>query len=143
MAQTSTNYGFYRPEATDNIIAVSIPGLNSAIQGVDTKIKELDDQNVKKTLTSAKGDMIYASANNTPARLAKGTEGQILSQGASDTPAWIMSPVLTGSALPDAGVSYRGKVFTVLGDTDVADTSHICLKLADNSYEWQEITFAI
>ena len=44
----------------------------------DGSTRKLADY-VKKSLTSTKGDMIYASAANTPARLEVGTAGQFLS----------------------------------------------------------------
>jgi hypothetical protein len=45
--------------------------------------------NIANTLLSAAGDVIYASAANTPARLAKGTAGQVLTMNAGATaPQW-------------------------------------------------------
>ena len=44
-------------------------------------------QVINNTLTSTTGDIIYASSNNTPARLAIGTEGQVL-KVTSGVPAW-------------------------------------------------------
>ncbi len=46
---------------------------------------------VPKSLTSTKGDMIYASDANTPARLAIGSNGQFLSI-ANGAPAWVNNP---------------------------------------------------
>ena len=46
---------------------------------------------VPKSLTSAKGDMIYASGANTPARLAIGSNGQFLSI-ADGIPKWVNNP---------------------------------------------------
>ena len=46
---------------------------------------------VKKSLTSTKGDMIYASGVNTPARLAIGSNGQFLSI-ANGIPTWVNNP---------------------------------------------------
>ena len=44
---------------------------------------------INNTLTSTTGDIIYASAANTPARLAAGTSGYVLtSGGASTAPSW-------------------------------------------------------
>ena len=44
---------------------------------------------IAKTLTTTTGDIIYASAANTPARLAAGTSGYVLtSGGASTAPSW-------------------------------------------------------
>lgn len=51
----------------------------------------LADKYIAKSLTSAKGDMIYASAANTPARLAIGSNGQFLSI-ANGIPKWVNSP---------------------------------------------------
>jgi hypothetical protein len=48
--------------------------------------------------------------------------------------------VLSGSALPTANATYRGKIFTVLGGTDIADKHYICGKNADNTYSWKPIT---
>ena len=46
---------------------------------------------VPKSLTSAKGDMIYASAASTPARLGIGSNGQFLSI-ADGAPKWVNNP---------------------------------------------------
>ena len=46
---------------------------------------------VPKSLTSAKGDMIYASAANTPTRLGIGSNGQFLSI-ADGIPKWVNNP---------------------------------------------------
>ena len=43
---------------------------------------------VPKTLTTTTGDIIYASAANTPARLGIGTSGQVLAVNGSGVPAW-------------------------------------------------------
>ena len=47
----------------------------------------LMSQVINNTLTSTTGDIIYASANNTPARLGIGTEGQVL-KVTSGVPTW-------------------------------------------------------
>lgn len=51
----------------------------------------LANKYVAKSLTSAKGDLIYASAANTPARLGIGSNGQFLSI-ADGTPKWVNNP---------------------------------------------------
>ena len=48
----------------------------------------VSDGYIPKTLTSAKGDIIYASAASTPARLAIGTEGQVLKVSSNGVPVW-------------------------------------------------------
>ena len=56
----------------------------------DGSTRKLADY-VPKSLTSAKGDMIYASDANTPARLAIGSNGQFLSI-ANGVPKWVNNP---------------------------------------------------
>ena len=51
----------------------------------------LKNETIAKSLTSAKGDMIYASAANTPDRLKIGTAGQFLSV-ANGVPKWVNNP---------------------------------------------------
>lgn len=54
---------------------------------VEWKKLVFDDEVILNALLSAKGDIIYASAVNTPARLAIGGDNQIL-RVATDIPAW-------------------------------------------------------
>ena len=51
----------------------------------------LKNETIAKSLTSAKGDMIYASAASTPARLGIGSNGQFLSV-ANGIPTWVNNP---------------------------------------------------
>ena len=51
----------------------------------------LKSEIIAKSLTSAKGDMIYASAASTPARLGIGSAGQFLSI-ANGIPKWVNNP---------------------------------------------------
>ena len=51
----------------------------------------LANKYIAKSLTSAKGDMIYASAASTPARLGIGSNGQFLSI-ADGAPKWVNNP---------------------------------------------------
>lgn len=53
--------------------------------------KTLSSTYIAKSLTSTKGDMIYASAANTPARLGIGSNGQFLSI-ADGIPKWVNNP---------------------------------------------------
>lgn len=61
---------------------------------------------IPKTLTTTKGDIIYASAANTPARLGIGTSGQILRVSSSGVPEW--ATVSTGGG---SGTLYEHRVF--------------------------------
>ena len=82
---------------------------------------------IAKSLTSKKGDMIYASDANTPARLEVGTAGQFLSV-ADGVPTWV-DQTISGTVTKEIGSIKKGTTYTnadivsVLGDllfTDVA-----------------------
>lgn len=61
-----------------------------AATGSSTGQLPLAENVILKTLTSATGDLIYASSANTPARLAVGTAGQVLGIAAGGTtPSWV------------------------------------------------------
>lgn len=53
--------------------------------------------------------------------------------------AQVKYPVGSGAALPTADASWRGRRFIVLGGAAVADTVHICLKTATDTYVWVQI----
>ena len=53
--------------------------------------KSLTDKYIAKSLITTKGDIIYASAANTPARLGIGSAGQFLSI-ANGIPTWVNNP---------------------------------------------------
>lgn len=54
---------------------------------VEFKKLAYEDDVITKALLTTKGDIIYASAANTPARLEIGTDNQVLTV-ATDVPAW-------------------------------------------------------
>jgi len=70
---TSPIYGWLEPDNTDLVKngALAIRTLGNAI---DTTMATM----TPKSIVDAKGDLIAATANDTPARLAVGTNGQIL-----------------------------------------------------------------
>ena len=77
---------------TDAVLSV-----NGKTGAVTLNLDNIDDGStrkltnyVPKSLTSAKGDMIYASAANTPARLEIGSNGQFLSVD-NGAPKWVSS----------------------------------------------------
>lgn len=74
---TTTNYGWTTPNDTDLVKdgASAIRTLGSAI---DTTVFNNASAGIAKTLIDAKGDLIAGSAADTAARLAVGTNGQLL-----------------------------------------------------------------
>jgi len=55
---------------------------------------------INNTLTSTAGDIIYASSSNTPARLAIGPEGDVLTS-INGMPVWSSTSSGSGGSLPD------------------------------------------
>lgn len=63
----------------ETLLTVTDPTADRTITFPDvTGTVALMSQVINNTLTTTTGDMIYASADNTPARLAIGTEGEVL-----------------------------------------------------------------
>ena len=64
---------------------------------------------INNTLTSATGDVIYASSADTPARLAIGTENQVLSVSAGGIPEW--KTLAAGTTANDQAFAFAVQVF--------------------------------
>ena len=77
MANPTTNYGFVMPTATD--LVTDLPADFAAFgQPVDTQMKTNADAATQKATLTTKGDIYAATAASTPARLAVGSDSQIL-----------------------------------------------------------------
>lgn len=99
---TTTNFGWETPDDTD-LVKDGAAAIRTALNGVDASFAELkggttgqvlsktsntdldftwvaqDDSNaIQNAIVDAKGDLIAATAADTPARLAVGTNGQVL-----------------------------------------------------------------
>jgi len=102
MATTTTNFGWDIPQSTD-LVKDGATAIAALGQDIDTALVDLkggttgqvlakasntdldyswvttDDTNaIQNAIVDAKGDLIAATANDTPARLAVGTNGQVL-----------------------------------------------------------------
>ena len=102
MATTTTNFGWDIPQSTD-LVKDGATAIAALGQDIDTALVDLkggttgqvlakasgtdldfswvaqDDSNaIQNAIVDAKGDLIGATANDTPARLAVGTNGQVL-----------------------------------------------------------------
>ena len=94
-----------------------------------THVRDNFNVTAPAVLTTA-GDILYASGSNVPARVAKGTNGNILHQ-ASCAPAWTASPSFTGLTLSGAldvngTIDYDGTDVDMLssGDIDLVSSSN-------------------
>ena len=121
MATTTTNFGWTIPQSTDLVKdgATAIATLGS---GVDTTMVGLkggttgqvlsktsntdmaftwvtqDDANaIQNSIVDAKGDLISATANDTPARLAVGTNGQFLTADSTASTGLAWTTLSTGA----------------------------------------------
>jgi hypothetical protein len=78
MANPTTNYGWVLPTPTD--LVTDLPAdFDVALQGVDNTMATM----VAKSTFTTKGDLIAATGVSTPARLAVGTDGQVLTADAA------------------------------------------------------------
>jgi hypothetical protein len=91
-------------DAFETTLTVTNPTADRTITLPDvTGTIALLSQVINNTLTTTTGDMIYASANNTPARLAVGSEGTVL-KVVSGTPTWSPAPAALAEILMLGGM---------------------------------------
>ena len=70
---TTTNYGWETPDDTD-LVKDGAAAIRTLGNSIDTTMATM----IPKSLVDAKGDLVAASAADTPARVAVGTNGQVL-----------------------------------------------------------------
>lgn len=77
MSNPTSNYSFQMPTSTD--LVTDLPADFEVFgQAVDTQMKTNADAAIAKTIVDAKGDLIAATAADTVARLAVGSNNQVL-----------------------------------------------------------------
>jgi hypothetical protein len=140
---TTTNFGWTTPNDTD-LVKDGAAAIRTALNGVDTSFVGLkggttgqvlsktsntdlaytwiaqDDSNaIQNAIVDAKGDLIGATANDTPARLAVGTDGQVLTatSAAATGLAWATPTASLASytLLNSGGTALSGTTTTVSG----------------------------
>jgi hypothetical protein len=126
MANPTTNYGFVMPSPTD--LVTDLPADFDVFgQAVDTQMLTNANAAIAKTIVDAKGDLIGATAADTPARLAVGTNGQVLTAD---------STAATGLKWATAGGG--GKVLQVVQGTTTTSVS-----ITSSSYTDTNLTASI
>jgi hypothetical protein len=74
---TTTNYGWTTPDNTA-LVKDGASAIRTLGSSIDTTLKAQIDAQIPDTLLTTTGDVIYASAANTPARLGIGSTGNVL-----------------------------------------------------------------
>jgi hypothetical protein len=121
MSNPTSNYSFQMPTSTD--LVTDLPADFEVFgQAVDTQMKTNADAATQKATLTTTGDVYYASAASTPARLAIGSSNQVLTVSGG-VPAWV-TPAggsKSYSLLNPGGTSLTGSSTTVSGISDVDD----------------------
>jgi len=97
-------------DAFETTLAVTDPTADRTITFPDsTGTVALTSGVINNSLTTTTGDTIYASSANTPARLAIGTENQVLSVSAGGVPEW--KTLAAGTTANDQAFAFAVQVF--------------------------------
>lgn len=96
------------PEGSSNVTFT--PAGTIAATNVQAAVEEVASEAVQKSLVDAKGDLIVATANDTPARLAVGTDAQVLAADSAQTSGvkWATLPTPAAETLPVTIIDAKG-----------------------------------
>ena len=120
MANPTTNYGFIMPSSTD--LVTDLPADFDVFgQAVDTQMLTNANAAIAKAIVDAKGDLISATAADTPARLAVGANGTVLTADSTET-----------TGLKWAAAS-GGKVLQVVAANTTTQTANSTTTMADTT----------
>lgn len=150
MATTTTNFGWDIPQSTD-LVKDGATAIAALGQDIDTSMVDLkggttgqvlskasntdmdftwvaqDDSNaIQNSIVDAKGDLITATANDTPARLAVGNNGEQLLADSTNTSGlrWTATPSASNPVLNSAmNVWQRGTSIAVTSGTAITYTA--------------------
>jgi hypothetical protein len=102
---TTPNYGWVMPDPTDFVtdLPADFEIFGDAVDATVDGIETIANAALPETIIDAAGDLIYGTADDTAARLAIGTAGQVLK-------------VNSGATAPEWGIDPTADVVTTAGD---------------------------
>jgi hypothetical protein len=143
MANPTTNYGFVMPTPTD--LVTDLPADFEVFgQDVDSQMKTNADAATQKATLTTTGDIYYASAANTPARLGIGSTDQVLTVSGG-VPTWAIAPSggmtlisttsLTGASvtLSSIAATYNDLKLVVQDYLPATDTQRLSIRFNGDS----------
>jgi hypothetical protein len=103
--QTLTNKTLTSPKINEDVAVTATATELNYVDGVTSAIQTQLDGKVDESLFDTKGDILVASADNTPAKLAAGTNGYLLTanSGATNGIEWAAAPVSLPSQTGNSG----------------------------------------
>jgi hypothetical protein len=103
--QTLTNKTLTSPKINEDVAVTATATELNYVDGVTSAIQTQLDGKVDESLFDTKGDLLVASADNTPAKLAVGTNGYLLTANSSATNGveWAAAPVSLPSQSGESG----------------------------------------
>ena len=131
---TTTNFGWTTPADTD-LVKDGASAIRTLGTAIDTTVFNNASAGIAKTIVDAKGDIIAATASDTVARLAVGTNGQVLTADSTTATglayttisAGAMTVLASGSlgsgttTINSISQSYIDLVFCIYNYTNVSD----------------------
>jgi hypothetical protein len=103
--QTLTNKTLTSPKINEDVAVTATATELNYVDGVTSAIQTQLDGKVDESLFDTKGDILVASADNTPAKLAAGTNGYLLTANSAATNGveWAAAPVSLPSQTGNSG----------------------------------------
>ena len=104
-AQTLTNKTLTSPKINEDVALTATATELNYVDGVTSAIQTQLDGKVDESLFDTKGDILVASADNTPAKLSVGTNGYLLTANSSATNGveWAAAPISLPSQSGNSG----------------------------------------